>query len=483
MSRRLRYAAAAGLAAAVWLAGCQSPEREMPRARFERPLAPSDQARAAPAGPTAADRQADLASFDLAWQLVGENHYDEDMNGLDWQAVRAELRPRVERADGVEDVRAAIREMVGRLGESHYAVLPREAFARDVGLDTEDLGDSGSGLGGEARPGFDVAVVGGKVVVEDVWSDAAAEAGVAAGDEVTRAGGVDVPEALGRLAAELDGVGSQKDFALRRAADDLLAGDAGGELAVALAPIDGVGEKSVTLPLVRPDVELVQIGDLPPVPLEVESRLIQTRAGPVGYFRFGAFLNPPRVIPALASAVAEAREAGAVGFVVDLRGNPGGFGMMAAGVAGFFVADRDQRLGTMRQRGTELNFVVNPRGRPFGGPLAILVDGGSMSTSEILAGGLRDLGRARLFGTRTAGAALPSVIEELPNGDRFQYAVADYVSANGQRLEGTGVEPDVVVAPDRRSLAEGRDPALEAALDWVGTEARERRGPDQRQAA
>ena len=78
--------------------------------------------------------------------------------------------------------------------------------------------------------------------------------------------------------------------------------------------------------------------------------------------------------------------------------------------------------------------------------LAILVDGCSASTSEIFAGGLQDVKRARVFGTHTAGAALPSVISKLPNGDGFQYAIANYISVGGKPLEGIGVTPDDGVA-------------------------------------
>src|SRR4029077_16540885 len=126
-----------------------------------------------------------------------------------------------------------------------------------------------------------------------------------------------------------------------------------------------------------------------------------------------------------------------------------------------------ERLGMMYTRQTPLKFVVNPRLPTFHGRVAILVDGSSASTSEIFAGGMQDLKRARVFGTRTAGAALPSFIEKLPNGDGFQYATADYVSESGKRLEGAGVIPDVLVPPTRKSLLEGKDATLDAAADWI----------------
>jgi carboxyl-terminal processing protease len=153
--------------------------------------------------------------------------------------------------------------------------------------------------------------------------------------------------------------------------------------------------------------------------------------------------------------------------VVDLRGNPGGIGGLAMGVAGWFTSQSGLRLGTMYLRAGSIKFAVFPRAEPFRGPLAVLVDGCSASTSEIFAGGLQDLKRARIFGTHTAGAALPSMFERLPNGDGFQYAIANYISEGGRRLEGIGVTPDEEVRLTRRQLLAGQDPVLEAAVSWI----------------
>ena len=155
------------------------------------------------------------------------------------------------------------------------------------------------------------------------------------------------------------------------------------------------------------------------------------------------------------------------GFIVDLRGNPGGIGIMAMGMAGWFITQPDQKLGTLYLRDDTIKFVVNPRLTTFAGPLAILVDGASASTSEIMAEGLKDLGRARIFGTHTAGAALPSLFDKLPDGDGFQYAIANYISEGGQPLEGLGVTPDVETPITREALLAGQDPALDAAVAWI----------------
>ena len=189
------------------------------------------------------------------------------------------------------------------------------------------------------------------------------------------------------------------------------------------------------------------------------------RMGRTAYVRFNLFLDLPRVMASFQQTVDSCKTCD--GLIIDLRGNPGGIGGMAMGMAGFLVDKPDQRLGTMYLRDSTLNFVVNPRAKVFAGPVAVLVDGCSASTSEIFAGDLKDLGRARVFGTRTAAAASPSAFERLPNGDGFQYAVANYISEGGQPLEGLGVTPDVVVELTRAALLAGHDAVVDAAMDWI----------------
>ena len=137
------------------------------------------------------------------------------------------------------------------------------------------------------------------------------------------------------------------------------------------------------------------------------------------------------------------------------------------GIAGFFVNKDNQKLGEMKMREATLKFVIFPRPETYNGPLAILVDAGSASTTEILAQGLQDLNRARIFGTRTAGAALPSDIVRLPNGDGFQFAQASYTSEKGKVLEGAGVTPDVEIHQTQEALAAGHDLVLDAAEAWI----------------
>ncbi len=154
---------------------------------------------------------------------------------------------------------------------------------------------------------------------------------------------------------------------------------------------------------------------------------------------------------------------------------------MAMGVGGHFL-DRDDSLGRMTSRDGAIEFRVNPRrvsadGRvvePFKGMLVILVDPLSASTSEIFAGGLQELGRAVVVGETSAGAALPSVAVELPNGDILQHALADFVTPKGNRLEGRGVVPDLPVTLTRDSVSRESDPVLQAALRYIAHERKRR---------
>jgi carboxyl-terminal processing protease len=119
--------------------------------------------------------------------------------------------------------------------------------------------------------------------------------------------------------------------------------------------------------------------------------------------------------------------------------------------------------------------VANPRRstlagatvEPFAGPLAIVVDGLSASTSEMFSAALQALGRARIFGERTAGQALPAMATRLPNGDVLMHVVADFVAADGSQIEGKGVIPDELIPLTPADLSSGRDAPLEAAVRWI----------------
>jgi carboxyl-terminal processing protease len=241
--------------------------------------------------------------------------------------------------------------------------------------------------------------------------------------------------------------------------------------------VDGAG-RAVSLSLVRTPERgaPVRFGNLPPFYTSFErERLTAPGGASVGVLRFNVWMAS--IVRPFDDAVDALRDAD--GMVIDLRGNPGGVGALVMGTSGHFLTTRDT-LGTMRTRSSDMRFVANPRVvsrsgarvRPFAGPLVVLVDAHSASTSEIFAGGLQAIGRARVVGDTTAGMALPALMERLPNRDVLYHAFADFFTPRGERLEGRGVVPDEVVPLTRDALLAGRDPQMDAALRWIAGQVR-----------
>jgi carboxyl-terminal processing protease len=296
-------------------------------------------------------------------------------------------------------------------------------------------------------------VLGGRVIVTEVYQP---ESGIKPGWEVTRSNGTD----LAPLVAKLQSDPAIHELQLERAVAARLSGKVGVVRSLAFSDPNNA-PLLIDVKLLPPRGEFSGFGNLPPQPVWFESQ----KLGNTGYIRFNIFLDLVHVMQRFGDVIQQCAHCD--GIVIDLRGNPGGIGAMAMGMAGWLVKQPGERLGVMYMRGATLNFFINPRAEAFEGPVAMLVDGSSASTSEIFAGGLKDLGRARIFGTRTAAAALPSVITRLPNGDGFQYAVANYISQGGKPLEGNGVVPDVEVRMTREALLSGHDNVVDAALDWI----------------
>ena len=401
---------------------------------------------------TPEQRQLNIDSFEQVWKTVRDKHWQVKPAGLDWQAVHDELRPAIEKADSMEAARAVMNDMLGRLHQTHFGIVPSELYA--------DVGDEHQAHSGTT--GMDVRVVESQVLVTSVDADSpAASAGVQRGWQIVQIAGVDLAPVVAKL-NQTYSQSSLRDIMLRRAILSRLESSGGHTVKVEF--LDGADQPvTKNLGRAKPRGTLTQLGYLYPSYVWFDSS--RAGGGNVGYVSFNMFLDPARLMNQLGEAVASCMQCD--GFIIDVRGNPGGLGAMAMGMAGWFIDQPDQKLGTLYMRDTTLKFIVNPRAKTFTGPLAILVDGASASTSEILAEGLKDLGRARVFGTRTAAAALPSMFEKLPNGDGFQYAVANYISEGGKPLEGLGVTPDVETPLTRSALLEGKDPALDAAIAWI----------------
>ena len=406
---------------------------------------------------TEEERALNVASFEVAWETIRDAHWDPTLGGQDWDAVHEALYPRVEAARTQAAYRNVMRDLIEPFEQSHFSVVPCEVHEQLQAPAGEGPQDGVTGI--------DVRVVDGAVLVTKVDAGSpAAELGVRPGWEILKIDGRKVASMLRDVAETFEGK-TMLGLIQHHMAARMLAGKVGEEKRIRFDT--GSGDKvALSVGLAAEKGTKYQLGDLPPMYAWFESARPEDD---VGYLAFNLFMDPVNLMPAFEEAVQSFQDCR--GIVIDVRGNGGGLPIMAMGMAGWLIDRPNEYFGTMRTRDTELKFVVNPRRPSFDGPVAILIDGSSASCAEIFAGGLRDMGRTRLFGARTAGAVLPAHWRELPNGDFFFYPIADYFSNNGDRLEAVGVAPDVEMPRDRAALLEGRDTALDAAIRWIRDDA------------
>ncbi len=440
-------------------------------ARDDVAAAPGARAPAPAADPAVRARNAE--TFDAVWTIVRDSHWDPERVGGSWDAVRDELLPKAEAAPDQDALRAVLGQALARLGQSHFAIIPGELSSAAPGAAELLEGRSGATLWFTPRAGEPAAW---DAIVAAVEPGSPAEsAGISPGMRVLRIG----DREPGTRLPPGDGL---ERYQRANIAAALASGEPGSKATWRVEPMGGEA-RDVEVTYAADERPQAKFASLPPMPTELTWRhLDETErerwgAGDreIGLISFNIWLIP--VARPFDRAMDTLRTAD--GIVIDLRGNPGGIGAMAMGIAGHFTAE-PASLGEMRTRDTRLSFTTNPRRsstsgaavEPYAGPVAILVDDASASTTEIFAGGMQHLGRARVFGRRTAGAALPAMMTPLPNGDVFLHAFADYRLPDGTALEATGVRPDNARPYDRADYAREGDPALAEAVRWIASERR-----------
>ncbi len=206
---------------------------------------------------------------------------------------------------------------------------------------------------------------------------------------------------------------------------------------------------------------------------EVEAKTLAD--GAVGYIRLAGFSD--RAAADFGTAVEADIAAGRKRIVVDLRGNPGGF-----------VTDAQKVISQFVPAGTTLFFQQTADGRrtattALGGGaataddirVAVLIDGGSASASEIVAGSLQDLGRATLVGSTSYGKGTIQVWQQLADDNGgFRLTVARWLTPKGRWIHKVGLTPDVPIASSADGRRPGpipsssapRDPRCRDGVDW-----------------
>ncbi len=388
-----------------------------------------------------------MKTFDIVWRTVKEKHFDPTLGGVDWEKVRERYQPRAAAATADTELYRVLQEMLGELGQSHFNIIPPEAVIPDEGREPS------GGIG------IDLRMIDGAAVITRVEPGSAADlAGLRPGFAIRQVGEKTIDQLLAAFAKSSLSRSLTTVKMTRRILGEIN-GEPGTSVRLVFADA-GKDPREAVVKRERLKGEISpRLGNFPPQYTEFESKRLP---GNIGYIRFNIFTTP--VSPKVREAIAALRDA--EGMIIDLRGNPGGVAGIATGMAGQ-LSDKSGSLGTMKMRAGEMKFAIFPQPNAYTGPLVILIDGLSGSTSEVFSSGMQEFGRAVVIGERSAGACLPSYFQKLPTGALFQFAIADFKTPRGVLVEGRGVSPDIEVKWDRTSLLAGRDVQLEAAVAQV----------------
>ncbi|MEA5411211.1 S41 family peptidase [Synechococcus sp. BA-120 BA3] len=367
-----------------------------------------------------------------AWRLVNQSYVDPaQLEAVQWRRLRQKT---LEQPIGTTlQAYAAIEAMLAPIDDPYTRMLRPEEFAT---LRSSTQGRvTGVGLQLGLRAG-DQRIV----VIAPLDASPAAEAGIVSGTEILRVNGTPAEE-LG-----LEGTAAR------------LRGPAGSDVLVALRAPSG---QETEMLLDRRDV------DLQPV----RSHRLVSDGHSLGYLRITQFSEPvpQQVRAALAAMTAPGGSGPIEGLVLDLRNNSGG--LVAAGLAvADGLLDGDPIVETQDRGGIADRQQAGP-GQLYGGPMLTLVNAGTASASEILAGALQDSGRSRLAGSRTFGKGLIQTLINLSDGSGLAVTVARYLTPSGRDIQNQGIEPDVRLSQPEPLEPDGeRDTWLQEAAGLLVAE-------------
>ncbi len=315
----------------------------------------------------------------------------------------------------------AVDGMVRSLGDPYTGFSePAQAKILD-----QDLEGSFDGIGATVD-----IVDGYLVILEPLQNSPAAKAGLQAGDIVLQADGhsLEGVELMQAIAMIRGPQGSQVRLLIRR---------------------DGVAQ---------PFEVMVTRGkiDLP----TVTYRLL---GDGVAYVRLTEFNN--LAATRLQAALRDLRTQKPRALIFDLRGNPGGYLHISVRVASEFIRE-GVIVSEKDHSGKVTEYKAEGNGLALDVPLVVLVDGGSASAAEIVAGAIQDTGRGVLIGRPTFGKGSVQTSHTLSDGSSLRVSVARWYTPKGHQLDGKGLTPDIVV-PAGAASAAGRDPVLDRAIQFL----------------
>lgn len=399
------YAASASAPPAVAQTTPSKPApAETPLPSVVPPTRPPVRATPAPStGPSSEQEQA-FEVFWEAWKLREDEYYGELPNPQ-------------------EMTRSAIRGVLSKLGDENTGLVDPE-IARII---DEDSSGSFEGIGATVRINEDNRLE----IVRPFPDQPADKAGIKAGDVVLSVDGKSI---------------------------------AGFSVYEAVAVIRGPSSTQVKLTIVRAGVPepfdvTVTRGKIT-IPI-VQSEMLDGDIAYVSLFDFSS-LATDQLEGEIETLLAKKPK----GLILDLRDNPGGYLQQALQVADLFL-DAGVIASEKDKGGEGQTFRSGSRGIAQDIPLVVLVNGGSASASEIVAGALQDRGRAKLIGETTFGKGSVQLAHKLQDGSELRVTIAHWFTPNGRQIHGTGLEPDISVPLTEQDAAAGRDPQLDRAVEYL----------------
>jgi carboxyl-terminal processing protease len=232
----------------------------------------------------------------------------------------------------------------------------------------------------------------------------------------------------------------------------------------AVSLIRGPSGTSVRLVIQREGVEQPFEAEIVRAQIETPSVEYEVLDGGIAYLKLNDFRDtaPAQVHAALAAQLAQEPSS----LILDLRDNPGGLLSSSIEIGSEFIAEGVIAL-EKGSHGFEETLTSRGNGLATDIPLVVLVNGGTASASEIVAGAIRDHERGILVGETTLGKGEVQDPVDLSDGSHLRLTTARWFTPNGELIQGRGLVPDIEVTLTEEDLANDRDPQLEAAVNQL----------------
>ncbi len=335
-----------------------------------------------------------------SWSLVNQGYLNPArFEEIQWRKLRKQALEKP--ITDSEEAYKAIEEMLLPLGDPYTRLLRPEDYAA---MKASNLGSEINGVGLQLGARSEDGEI---VVIAPLEGSPAADSGIVSGTKLISVNG-ESPKILGLEAT-----------AAR------LRGPTGSQVLIQLEPPNGSSQE---ITLERRSVDL----------RPVRTRRLRNGAHTLGYLRITQFSEgvPAQVVEALEDLSIKGIE----GLVLDLRNNSGGLVSSGLAVADCFLSE--STIVETRNREGIKDAIPASNETLYDGPMVTLVNGGSASASEILAGALRDNERSQLLGAKTFGKGLIQSLSTLSDGSGLAVTVASYVTPLGKDIQNYGIEPD-----------------------------------------